>query len=82
MMLVESFFVFNMSDHIKYMRVGGQRHRARRGQLGGRTLTLGYITSLKVFFNIIWHAVMMLVDMRVFLFNMSDHIKYMRVGGR
>ena len=31
-----------------------------------------------------WHAVMMLVDMRVFLFStcLTTLIKYMRVGGR
>ena len=30
----EIFYVFNMSDCIKYMRVGARQHRARRGQLG------------------------------------------------
>ena len=37
MMLVDMrvFFVLNMSDHIKYMRVGGQRHRGQQGQVRG-----------------------------------------------
>ena len=36
MMLVDMrFFVFNMSDHIKYMRVGGRQHHGWQGQFGG-----------------------------------------------
>ena len=53
MLVVMRVFLFNMSDHIKYMRVGGRRHRQQQGQLRGedqgRTLTLEYITSVKVF---------------------------------
>ena len=37
MMLVDMrvFYVFNMFDRTKYMRVGARQHRARRGQVGG-----------------------------------------------
>ena len=36
MMLVDMrVFLFNMSDHIKYMRVGGRRHRGQQGQVRG-----------------------------------------------
>ena len=37
MMVVDMrvFFVFNMSDHIKYMRISGRRHHGRQGHLGG-----------------------------------------------
>ena len=46
----------------------------------GRRLILGYITSVDVFFYRSWWV--MLVDMRVFfVFNMSDHIKYMKISG-
>ena len=37
MMLVDMRVFFNMSDYIKYMRVGGRRHRARRGNLEEKT---------------------------------------------
>ena len=37
MMLVDMrvFFVFNMSDHIKHMKISGRRHHGRQGHLGG-----------------------------------------------
>ena len=80
------FYTFdmpNIPNHIKYMRFGCRRHRGRQGQQDGEDQG-GGITSVEFFSNRTWYAVVViLVDMKVFYtFNLSDHIKYMWVGGR
>ena len=65
-------YTFNMFDNIKYMLAGGWRHRGRQGQHGEGNQEgqwqIGCITSFGIFFNWMWHAVAIVVDMQVFLY--------------
>ena len=74
-----------MSDHIKYMWVGGQRHCGRQEQQGREDQGCRWHKDVSLCLEFsstrTWYAMAMVVDRRiVYTFNMSDHIKYMWVG--
>ena len=82
---MKAVYTFKMSDQIKYMWVGGWRHRGRHGQLGGEDQGGHWHEDVthQLKFSRKWFAVVMVVDMKVvYTFNTSDHIMYMWVGGR
>ena len=83
MMFIESPFIWYpiclIFAHVVWWSTTPCTARTTSRRRPGRTLALGYITSVDIFFRS-WCAVMMLVYMRVFfVFNILDH---MRVGGR
>ena len=70
MMFIESPFIWYPTclifAHVVWWSTTPCTARTTSRRRPGRTLTLGYITSVDIFFDRMWYAVMMLVDMRVF----------------
>ena len=64
-------YTFNMSDHTKYMWLGGRRHRRRHGQLGGEDQEIRWHEDvsyqLKFSLSRMWYAEVMVIDMKVFI---------------
>ena len=85
----ESFLCFqHIWPHLD-MRVSGRRHHGRRRQLGGEDQggrwhqdVLLRLEFFQLGRNMLWWWWVTWEVFFIYVFNLSDHIKYMRVGGR
>ena len=71
-----------MSDHIKYIRVGGQGHCGRQGQQGGEDQGGRWNKDVSLWLEFsstrTWFAVVMVVDMKVFI--LSTYLTILDTG--